>query len=85
MIDKGGDTINIKAAGAPNITGTFGVDSDSPSPTGAFYQDGRCNGANDWDSNNRFVRFDASRSSAAYGKSDTIQPAAISTFCQCRF
>ena len=82
---KGGDTINIKAAGAPNITGTFGVDSDSPSPAGAFYQDGRCAGAGDYDSNNRFVRFDASRSSSAYGKSDTIQPAAISAFSQCRF
>lgn len=82
---KGSDTPTITEPGLPNITGSFGLDSDSPAPTGAFYQDGSAANADGYDSNNKFVRFDASRSSAIYGASDTVQPASLNLIPQIKY
>lgn len=74
-------------AGLPNITGymnrfygemaTFG-----DTTSGAFYPS---NGYSktyhvNWDSGKRAVSFDASRCSAIYGKSDTVQPPALAVY-----
>ena len=65
-----------KEAGLPNITGTWGVDSNaSGGYSGAVYQYGSLKGASGGSNNNHKARFDASRSSAVYGKSTTVQPA----------
>ena len=82
---EGSDIPMILAPGLPNITGTFGLDSDSPAPTGAFYQDGKAANAAGYDSNNKFVRFDASRSNAIFGASDTVQPASLNLIPQIKF
>ena len=75
------------AAGLPNITGTFnpysegsGVPTMRQSLTGAFYgvstnQTG-WGTANGLDNDNYLIGIDASRSSAIYGKSTTVQPPA---------
>lgn len=71
---------NIEA-GLPNITGDVGVFYNLTWPTGAFYQgeDG-----NKWTSSgdgaNNHKLFDASRSSAVYGKSDTVTPASTTLY-----
>lgn len=67
-------------AGLPNITGKTGgsgVNSDSPAATGAFYKYGTGLGVDDHDYDNHMVAFDASRSNAIYGKSNTVQPEAL--------
>lgn len=75
------------AAGLPNITGTFnpysegsGVATMNQSLTGAFYgvsTDQRGWGTSDGlDNDNYLIGIDASRSSAIYGKSTTVQPPA---------
>lgn len=74
-------------AGLPNITGymnrfygemaTFG-----DATSGAFYpSDGYSKTYSvTWDSGKRAVSFDASRSNAIYGKSDTVQPPALAVY-----
>ena len=63
-------------AGLPNITGTFGTRSSSP--TGAFYQDSvRSDLASGNYRDTVTCHFDASRSNAIYGNSTTVQPAAF--------
>lgn len=75
------------AAGLPNITGTFnpysegsGVATMKQSLTGAFY--GVSSNQSGWgtssglDQDNYLIGIDASRSSAIYGKSTTVQPPA---------
>lgn len=75
------------AAGLPNITGTFnpysegsGVATMAQSLTGAFY--GVSTNQMGWgtssglDQDNYLIGIDASRSSAIYGKSTTVQPPA---------
>ena len=79
--DKLGNSYN---AGLPNITGGLGYIGGSqwkaPTPTGAFngtrggnmgFSNG---GSGNWVDN---VTFDASRSSSIYGKSNTVQPNAV--------
>ena len=64
-------------AGLPNITGTLqscGWESDVA--TGAFYNNGSKKGASGSDQRT-IVNLDASRSSAVYGNSDTVQPNAV--------
>ena len=75
----GGDSTNVGfdvAAGLPNITGTIGSTVDGLS-TGAFayLSDGGATYRTGAPSVNH--SFDASRSSAIYGNSDTVQPPAI--------
>lgn len=63
-------------AGLPNITGTIPTASWAQEPSGVFArkhqgeEDGDNSGRNGW-----IIDFDASRSSAVYGKSDTVTPA----------
>lgn len=67
---------NTKSAGLPNITGTWGVDSNaSGGYSGAVYQYGSLKGASGGSNNNHKARFDASRCSSIYGASSTVQPA----------
>ncbi len=76
-------------AGLPNITGGFapwseGAAADITQPVGAFYKEasnqygwGTANGR---DQDNAYMRFDASRCSAIYGKSSTVQPPALAVY-----
>lgn len=91
LIDKfpqGSQTANVGtaiAAGLPNIKGDFTPYTEAPgyqhdAPVGAFYvvnatQKGFGNDGTDND--NERIGFDASRSNAIYGKSNTVQPPAL--------
>lgn len=70
-----------KDAGLPNITGTFYHDTNAKAGlSGAFasYEStGRQNLANDAPTNSGLITFDASKSNAIYGNSDTVQPPAV--------
>lgn len=68
---------NIQVSGLPNITGTTnGTDDNSGYWSGAFYQAG---GTSSCSGNlaGHFGGFDASRCSAVYGRSHTVQPEQI--------
>lgn len=68
----------FKDAGLPNITGTFGVDSNSHDAlSGAFSYAGGARGASGGSSNNSKALFDASKFNPIYGKSSTVQPASF--------
>lgn len=73
------DAGQYKEAGLPNITGTLGISNGSATPTGAFAK----TTTEDWNlaggGNNVTVKgsFDASRSNAIYGNSDTVQPPSL--------
>ena len=88
LIDKfpqGNTTVGtVKAAGLPNITGTFSQargETNLPSPTGTFYRaSGSWNtrvGGGSSDSWGAYSGLDASRSSSIYGNSTTVQPPAL--------
>lgn len=68
--------VKQEQAGLPNITGTVPTASWAQEPSGAFArkhqgeEDGDNPGRNGW-----IMDFDASRSSAVYGKSDSVTPA----------
>ena len=66
-----------KEAGLPNITGTGIAYEGSITPTGAFYHQGIGQCPSNAYSDRRILRFDASRSNAIYGNSDTVQPPAL--------
>ena len=66
-----------KEAGLPNITGTGIAYEGSITPTGAFYNQGSGQCPSNVYSDRRILRFDASRSNAIYGNSDTVQPPAL--------
>lgn len=69
-----GETVE---AGLPNITGTLKTRGGSASASGAFVISGKSEVANyDTGSQNSSFSFDASRSNAIYGNSDTVQPPA---------
>ena len=66
------------SAGLPNITGTTQTSDDTGAVGGAFYiirEFGTDNGG--IKVNEYQVGFDASRSSAVYGRSSTVQPNAL--------
>lgn len=74
---------NVTPAGLPNITGgglwweSSSRDSDANQLKGSFYVNLKSSGkvgSNATDKDNRCVDFDASRSSAIYGNSSTVQP-----------
>ena len=73
---KSGTSVSQGLAGAPDITGSFGVDSNSvPVVGGAFYVTGQARGADGGSNNNTALGFSASRSNAVSGRySDTIHP-----------
>lgn len=69
----------LTQAGLPNITGYFTMETQGVKFGGAFYKgesttSGNSSPAGDTD---QYVRFNASRSSAVYGKSNTVQPQSI--------
>lgn len=79
FVEGGSVSGETKEAGLPNITGEIGVDDGTMNElAGAFYRKGDY----DYDALSTsgggiIAGFDASRSSAVYGKSDTVQPASI--------
>lgn len=79
FVEGGSVSGETKEAGLPNITGEIGVDDGTMNKlAGAFYRKGDY----DYDALSTsgggiIAGFDASRSSAVYGKSDTVQPASI--------
>lgn len=87
---KGGDYVGIKAAGLPNISGTFrdsGYHRGGGQSSGAFY-----NAASDGYASNEgashaggLYGFDASRSNKIYGASDTVQTPSIFLISQVKF
>jgi microcystin-dependent protein len=102
FLDKtvwGGNTVEEKEAGLPNIQGTQVCDYGNSSPigawsgarTGAFNSNVSANKYTQTVSNdtslNRVssINFDASRSSSIYGNSTTVQPPAITLIPQIRY
>ena len=75
-----GDVGTEKEAGLPNITGSF-APFCTDGANGAFTKSG---GSNGWVGSgpyvHRTISLNASRSSAVYGKSDTVQPHSVKTF-----
>ena len=67
------------SAGIPNITGTTQTPDDIDAISGAFYVIGKHgnNGFGNYLITEYKVGFDASRSSAVYGRSSTVQPNAL--------
>lgn len=87
LVLKGGDSVDVLSAGLPNITGSFVNGDSATNYTGAFYH-------GDIVSSDRFstggendhtAKFDASRVSAIYGRSNTVQPPAVSLIPQIRY
>lgn len=65
---------NYNKPGLPNITGTFdGIDKYAGDPTGAFAIEKSIKGATG-NGTDYIASFDASRCSAVYGNSETVQP-----------
>lgn len=70
----------VKEAGLPNITGTFELWKFNNWLGGAFYTESQPNGAYTKDGGEDpawKIVFDASRSNPIYGRSDTVQPPAV--------
>jgi len=84
---QGGTAGTYKAAGLPNITGGYGIvcNGSNSSTTrwyayGAMYQETTATrnvGSSGSDASGHGLAFDASRSSSIYGRSTTVQPAAL--------
>lgn len=75
-----GNLGTTKEAGLPNITGKFYHDTNAKTGlSGAFTYEstGRQNLANDTPTNSGLITFDASKSNAIYGNSDTVQPPSV--------
>lgn len=69
----------VKSAGLPNITGSANISFDDINIGGAFYISGdkdKWAGTNTGNSRH-LLDFDASKSDAIYGNSDTVQPPAL--------
>lgn len=70
-----------KEAGLPNITGFFHADYKDSATSGAFYNNGNASNvkglAGASGAHATGINFNASRSSAIYGKSSTVQPPAF--------
>lgn len=87
---KGGDLISILPAGLPGIAGTFDGaqrSSGGQNGTGAFYYISTPGNIGHDSVQGKYTHngFAASRSNALYGKSNTVQQAAISSIAQVRF
>ncbi|MDR1071273.1 MAG: tail fiber protein [Rickettsiales bacterium] len=83
---------NAAAAGtkqlesAPNITGTTrGMDDNSGSFSGAFYQRGTISTGASGGWPGSYAGFDASRSNAAYGRRDEVAPTNYSVYYYIRY
>ena len=77
----GSEVGSRKTAGLPNITGTFGcrgMEDRNITQSGALYKAGTTSAKAAGDSSGSLLMgFDASRSNAIYGNSDTVQPNAV--------
>lgn len=94
---QGGETVKSVEAGLPNIEGSFWPlgDYDESVPNnvrqgteGAFYTQGRTYGqglAENGIADNARAMFDASRANPIYGRSDTIQPPALTMIAQIKY
>lgn len=85
---KGGDSLQIISAGLPDIQGVTWTDSLSQSyNSGAFYYISTPGNIGHDSVQGKYTHngFAASRSNALYGKSNTVQQAAISSIAQVRF
>lgn len=67
----------IHSAGLPNISGYFGGNVDDGVFNGAFYDKNVYAWGNNGMEGGGQIGFDASRSNATYGKSDTVQPKSV--------
>lgn len=69
---------NVIPAGLPNITGSWKEDSNTKTGDGAIYYTGNTSssGSGTGAGSSKELALDASRSSAIYGASDTVQPPA---------
>ena len=85
---QGGDTLAVIEPGLPNILGQPCLLTGIGDYTnGAFYSTSNSvNGspASEW-SAHPIIKFDASRSSAIYGNSDTVQPPALQLIPQIKY
>ena len=84
---KGGDSISVIAAGIPNLT--FGVarigQPEITSGNTLYKGSGTQGNFSSWGGGGQGLYFDASRASAVYGKSDSLQPAALCFAPQIKF
>ena len=87
-LNKGGEQLSVIAAGIPNITGSFYNQRGAIyNWTGAFYGNTSTGWSNGDDNPHGCgtTYIDASRCSTVYGKSDTVQVAAIQLIQQIKF
>lgn len=80
FVEGGSTSGETKEAGLPNITGEVVIDDQMGDKlAGAIYKKGNYDydAASSDKSGGIIAGFDASRSSAVYGKSDTVQPASV--------
>jgi hypothetical protein len=79
FIQGSGTAGTVKAAGLPNITGAFQGDYNAADtkPEGVFYLMGKDVTGNAGGGIDTMIGFNASRSSAIYGASSTVQPPAL--------
>lgn len=86
---EGSDNAAVVSAGLPNITGMFSALSDQRVPSGgngAFYYNGNSGGTFDGGGGQeKWIGFNASRSSSIYGASSTVQPPTLSLIPQIKF
>lgn len=87
---EGGDTIGVKSAGLPNITGTTKLNGGpwytANMDSGALYQEAiHSSDSSGRNSNGLSINFDASRSNSIYGASDTVQPPAVVLIPQIKY
>lgn len=95
---QGGETVKSVEAGLPNITGHFTI--RGPSETGLLLADASVDGAirntiaqsankvgssGGWRAYSSDYSLDASRSNPIYGRSDTVQPPAITMIAQIKY
>lgn len=95
---QGGETVKSVEAGLPNITGNFTI--RGPSETGLLLADASVDGAirntiaqsankvgssGGWRAYSSDYSLDASRSNPIYGRSDTVQPPAITMIAQIKY
>lgn len=77
FIQGSADPLTLVEAGLPNITGTFSGHENNASGAFTVVGGAEWHGNRNDNGNKRRVSFDASKSNAIYGKSNTVQPPAV--------
>ena len=86
MILQGGDLLSILPAGLPNITAVnTGGSGGSVNSSGAAYKDRMATSFASGSYQLTLRSFDASKSNAIYGASQTVQPPALSLTPQIKY